>query len=139
MENSKHSSGLNTPLDVDRDAKVEAENVKDELETNQCGTSSAETPAKRAKTIREWAMQAYAVLHECLEDPGKESRQPTDEDWVQYGFPDQDIIQRAVDFLITEKRIIVVNGEYQMARKTRYSTNLLKKLNQLQELDEMDS
>ncbi len=124
---------------VDGDAKAEAENVKDEMEMNQCGTSTAETPAKCTKTLREWAMQAYAILHECLEDPGREPRQLTDEDWVRYEFPDQDTVQCAVDHLIAEKRIFIVNVEYQMPKRTRFSTRLGKKPNQLQEPDEMDS
>ncbi len=44
-------------------------------------------PTNQPMNVRGWADSAYALLHECLDDPnGIPSRQPTDDDWVRYGF-----------------------------------------------------
>ncbi len=55
-----------------------------------CDTSKAEMTRSRPMNIRELSATAYALFHECLDDPtGGQPRQPTDNDWVCYGFQDQ--------------------------------------------------
>ncbi len=118
--------------------KEKAENAKTEMETTKHDESTAQEPMKRARNIREWSDMAYAVIHECLEDPGVEPRQPTEADWNRYEFPDQETVQLALDYLVSTKRILFVNGEYQMLRKTRFSTGLDRKSRQFQVKDDSD-
>ncbi len=139
MESLLQSDSLNVLLDVDGDVNAEAENAKNEMETIKCNASNAEALAKRLKNIREWSTQAYAILHECLEDPGREPRQPTEEDWIHYKFLDKETVQFTVNYLVSNKRILFVNGKYQMLRRTRFSTSLEKKSNQFQREDDTDS
>ncbi len=139
MESSVQSDGLNALLDVDGDMNVEAENAKNETEMTKCDALNAEALVKRLKNIREWSTQPYAILHECLEDPRGEPRQLTEEDWIHYEFLDKETVQFAVDYLVSNKRILLVNGEYQMLRKTRFSTGLEKKSHQFQRENDTDS
>ncbi len=123
MDELTQSDGLNASFVAEDDVKEKAENAKTEMEMTKRDVSNAEEPVKRAKNIREWGNQAYAVIHKCLEDPGGKSRQPTEADWIHYKFPDKETVQLALDYLVSIKRILFVNGEYQMLRKTRLSTS----------------
>ncbi len=139
MESLEQSDGLNVLLDVEGNVNAEAENARNEVEMIKCDTSNTEAPAKRLKNIREWSIQAYAILHECLEDPGREPRQPTEDDWICYEFLDKETVQFAVNYLVANRRILIVDGKYQMLRKTRFSKSLEKKSHQFQREDDTDS
>ncbi len=139
MDELAQSNGVNAFLNVDDDMKAKAENVKNEMEMTKCDVSNAEAPTKRLKNIREWSDQVYTIIHECLEDPGKELRQPMEEDWIHYDFLDQETVRLAVDYLVSNRRMLFVNGEYQMLRKTRFSTSLDQKSHQFQKEDDTDN
>ncbi len=85
MDESAQSNGLNAFFNVDDDVKEKVENVETETEMIKHDMSNAEELVKRVKNIHEWGNQAYAVIHECLEDPRGEPRQPTEADWIHYG------------------------------------------------------
>ncbi len=69
MDESVQSDGLNASFVVEDDVKEKAENAKTEMEMTKRDMSNAEEPVKWVKNIREWGNQAYAIIHECLEDP----------------------------------------------------------------------
>ncbi len=92
MDESAQSDGLNASFVVEDDVKEKAENAKNKTEMTKCDVSNAEELVKRVKNIREWGNQAYAIIHECWEDPGGEPRQPTEADWIRYEFPDQETV-----------------------------------------------
>ncbi len=118
--------------------KEKTENAKTEMEMTKRDVSTAQELTKCAKNICEWGDMAYAVIHKCLEDPRVEPRQPTEAVWNCYEFPDQETVQLALDYLVSTKRILFVNGEYQMLRKTRFSTGLDRRSCQFQGKDDSD-
>ncbi len=75
MDELAQSGSLNASLEVEEGVKEKAENAKTETEMTKRDESTTQEPTKRVKNIREWSDRAYAVIHECLEDPGGEPRQ----------------------------------------------------------------
>ncbi len=141
MESSGQIDNTNALLNADNDeeAEVQLSHEEEELEAKVDDVLEPKTMENRAKTIQEWSTRAFAVLHECLDDPGAEPRQPTMEDWNRYDFPSQEVVQSAVDYLVENRRILVVKGKYQMPKKTRFNTRLEKESRQFQSSDETGS
>ncbi len=88
-------------------------------------------PTSQPMNIRGWADSAYALLHECLDDPnGTLSRQPTDEDWIRYGFTRRRIVNAALEYLITGNNILFINGEFFMLTVLKPSSQLSRECRQ---------
>ncbi len=122
---------------AERNEEGDAEKM---LATVMCDTSKAEMMRSRPMNIRELSATAYALFHECLDDPtGGQSRQLTDDNWVCYGFQDWETIRCAIEYLVTNKRIAVVNGEYAMKYVPKTSSVSSKKLQESYGKEESDS
>ncbi len=115
-----------TSRQAERNEHGDAEKIS---ATMKCDTSKAETTRSRPMNIRELSAAAFALFHECLDDPmGGQPRQLTDNDWICYGFQDRETIRCATQYLVTSKRIAVVNGEYAMPYVPKTSSVSSKKL-----------
>ncbi len=108
--------------------------------TVTCNTSKVEMMRSRPMNICELSATAYALFHKCLDDgTGGQSRQLIDDNWVCYGFKDRETVGSAIEYLVTNKRIAVVNGEYAMKYVPKTSSVSSKKLQESYGKEELDS
>ncbi len=101
-----------TSTQLERNDDGDAEKIST---TKKCDTSKAKMPTNQPENVRGWATRPYANMHECLEDPkGLLLQQPMDADWTYFDFPSKEVVQLGIEYLVKNKRIIIVDGEYQM-------------------------
>ncbi len=107
-DNGKPGSLQKPAENEEEDDSMQTEQEEGSLEKNSTAVkydiADAEVSVAPPRNLREWATCAYAMLHGCLDDPGRmPPRQPTEEDWTNYGFTSQEVIQNAVQHLIDNR------------------------------------
>ncbi len=108
--------------------------------TMERDTSDSKTPTNQPMSIGELADSTYALLHECLDGSTRGlSRQLTDDDWMNHGFTSRETVRCAVQYLVDDQRIVIVDGKFSMPSLPKFGSNWSKSLHQSQSEDESNS
>ncbi len=141
-ESGQSSSSQNLLIIEEKNASAEAEQLQGEGKTEENSmtmerdTSDSKTPTNQPMNIRELADSAYTLLHECLNGSTRgPSRQPTDDDWTNHGFTSRKTVRCAVQCLVEDQRIVIVDGKFCMPSSPKFGSNWSKSSHQSQSED----